>query len=86
WAQTAVCQQRRGAQSSNGNVRRQILLDACAQGFGRFRIPLPQGFLMKRLKNCGRPSKMPSELLTIRGYSMAEHALISIYPLSPRWT
>jgi len=46
---TAVCQQRRGA-PSNGRVRRQTLIEACAQGFGRFRIPLPQGFQMKRLK------------------------------------
>ena len=45
----AVCQQRRGAQS-NGRARWQTLIDACAQGFGRFRIPLPQGFRMKRLK------------------------------------
>ncbi|MCI7413917.1 MAG: hypothetical protein MSS68_09330, partial [Clostridiales bacterium] len=30
--------------------RRQTLIDACAQGFGRFRIPLPQGFRVKRLK------------------------------------
>jgi len=31
-------------------VRRQTLIDACAQGFGRFRIPPPQRFRMKRLK------------------------------------